>query len=161
MDVKKSHKGGKNGSWDLRVLFGAVKLNKILTLLSFYPWFSVWYCLFGFLLKTSQLSSQVFAKHGFASVSILVELTYGFFGTATFLQKNWSNGYRFAFMIYFGLEKKRLASLKLLFHHFEICSRRKVSKKLNLEVQVFGISCGEIAFWVLGFFGPSLGNSRH
>ena len=44
--------------------FGRCKFYEILTMLSFYPWFSVSYCLFGFHFK----SSQVFAKHGFASV---------------------------------------------------------------------------------------------
>ena len=51
-------------------IFDAVycKIDEIL--MSFFPWFSLWYCLFGFLFKSSQLSSQVFAKHCFASVSI-------------------------------------------------------------------------------------------
>ena len=40
--------------------------------MSFFPWFSLWYCLFGFLFKSSQLSSQVFAKQGFASVQKFV-----------------------------------------------------------------------------------------
>ena len=46
-------------------IFWGCKIDEILTLLSFFPWLSVWYCLFGFLLKSSQFSSQVFAKHGF------------------------------------------------------------------------------------------------
>ena len=74
----------------LRVLFATVKFNKLcafwalsitptfpscfkwwivwksVRLLN--PWFSVWSCLFGFLFKGSQVSSQVFAKHGFARV---------------------------------------------------------------------------------------------
>ena len=41
--------------------FWRFKIDEIL--MSFYPWFFVWYCLFGFF-----KSSQVFAKHGFASV---------------------------------------------------------------------------------------------
>ena len=48
--------------------FWGCKIDEILALLSFYPWLSVWYVLFGFLLKSSQLFSQVFAKHSFASV---------------------------------------------------------------------------------------------
>ena len=45
-------------------IFWRCKIDEILTILSFCPWFSVWYCLFGFLFK----SSQVFVKHDFASV---------------------------------------------------------------------------------------------
>ena len=49
-------------------LCGAVKLMKILTILSFYHWLSVWYRLSDFLIKSYELSSQVFANHGSVSV---------------------------------------------------------------------------------------------
>ena len=39
-------------------IFWSCKIDQILKL-SFYPWLSVRYCLFGFLLKSSKLSSQV------------------------------------------------------------------------------------------------------
>ena len=46
---------GKNGFRDLcvsfRVFFGAVYCKIDEVLMSFYPWFSLWYCLFGFLQK--------------------------------------------------------------------------------------------------------------
>ena len=47
-------------------IFWRCKIDEILTM-SFYTWFSIWFCLFGFL-QFSQPSVQVFAKHGFASV---------------------------------------------------------------------------------------------
>ena len=43
-----------------------------LGLMSFYPWYDIAYLVF---FKSSQLSSQVFAKHGFASVLIVAQLT--------------------------------------------------------------------------------------
>ena len=45
-------------------IFWRCKVFEILTTLLFYPRFSVWYCLFGFLFK----SSKLFAKNGSASV---------------------------------------------------------------------------------------------
>ena len=47
--------------------FWCRKIDECSTILSFYPWFSVSYCLFGFISR----GSQVFAKHGFASVLIV------------------------------------------------------------------------------------------
>ena len=48
-------------------IFWCCKIDEILTM-SFYTWFFVWFCLF-LVFFSSQPSAQVFAKHGFASVS--------------------------------------------------------------------------------------------
>ena len=55
--------------------FRPCKIDEVLTKMSFYPWFSVRYCLFGF---QSESSLEVFAKHGFASMLYKVPLCYCF-----------------------------------------------------------------------------------
>ena len=78
-------------------IFWRCKIDEILTIMSFFSWFSLWYCLFGFLFKSSQLSSLVFAKHGIASVSIF--------------EINWKKNRRFILGYLGYFEKNRPSAL--------------------------------------------------
>ena len=53
---------GKNGFQNYGYPFGyfwRCKIDEILTIMSFYPWFSVWNCLFGFLQKFATFFASV------------------------------------------------------------------------------------------------------
>ena len=79
--------------------------------------------------------------------SIVVEITYGIFGTLQLVLKKYSFGnvYVLHFHKWFRLEKNRFASLKFLFRHYETYSRQIRSNKCFLCVSIWG----KVVFWVV------------
>ena len=108
-------------------IFWGCKIDEILTLLSFCPWLSVWYCLFGFLLKSSEPQLQVYHYltiwlqiwyHSLLwrdSIRKGVDLEKQSWLLAT--PRNWGNKFFISFfdMFFIGLQSCRLGFWHLAF----------------------------------------------